>query len=335
MLEATLQADAREMQLIAAQDDIASPPHRFPAHDCGRKLPVLTAVTRLEARTEQAYLPCANNDAAAATSSPLPEATRPSGRTGVSSRPVRMPWPRATARRLTAQEAMPSPWWTCSSRTPLSASARSMASAWAIASWGSGSSGSTIARTQRGAIPDATKARASSSDSSPASMPMPRTASNSQSSRIPSSPWLAVTRSGSSVQAAMSVIRRSGSGSMAAEVLRDTGTPGHAARTERGADGAQRCGARLRCERLVAVVVVRVQVQGAGASLYRLARLGGEFFGRTGYRGMLAIAVERCLQQAVILRQGRLLLRRRLHADGPAGILPNEVLFTHLPIMEI
>ena len=118
---------------------------------------------------------------------------------------------------------------------------------------------------------------------------------------------------------------------MAAEVLRDTGTPGHAARTERGADGAQRCGARLRCERLVAVVVVRVQVQGAGASLYSLARLGGELFGRTGYRGMLAIAVERCLQQAVILRQGRLLLRRRLHADGSAGTLPNEVLFTLLP----
>jgi len=34
-----------------------------------------------------------------------------------------------------------------------------MASAWATASWASGSSGSTIARTQRGAIPDATKAR--------------------------------------------------------------------------------------------------------------------------------------------------------------------------------
>ena len=47
----------------------------------------------------------------------------------VSSRPVRMTWPRATARRLTAQAAMPSPWWTCSIRTPPSASARSMASA--------------------------------------------------------------------------------------------------------------------------------------------------------------------------------------------------------------
>ena len=118
----------------------------------------------------------------------------------------------------------------------------------------------------------------------------------------------------------MSAIRRSGWGSMAAEVLSEIGIPGHAARRPRR-------GARLRCERLVAVVVVRVQVQGSGASLYRLARLGGEFFGRTGYRGMFAIAVERCLQQAVILRQGRLLLRRRLHADGSAGILPYEVLF--------
>lgn len=47
--------------------------------------------------------------AAAATSSPLPAARRPSGSAGVSSRPVRMPCPRAIARRLTAQEAMPSP----------------------------------------------------------------------------------------------------------------------------------------------------------------------------------------------------------------------------------
>jgi hypothetical protein len=78
---------------------------------------------------------------------------------------------------------------------------------------------------------------------------------------------------------------------------------------------------------LVTVVVVRVEVQGSGASLYRLARLGCKILGRTRYRVMFAIAVERCLQQAVVLRGGRLHLRRRLPADGSAEILTNESLF--------
>ncbi len=52
---------------------------------------------------------------------------------------------------------------------------------------------------------------------------------------MPSSPWLAVTRSGSSVQAATSASRPAGSGSRAAEVLSEMRTPGQAARTARSA----------------------------------------------------------------------------------------------------
>ena len=45
--------------------------------------------------------------AAAATSAALPAARPPSGRTNVSSRPTRMPWPCSMARRRTAQVANP------------------------------------------------------------------------------------------------------------------------------------------------------------------------------------------------------------------------------------
>jgi DNA-binding MarR family transcriptional regulator len=48
--------------------------------------------------------------AAAAIRSPFPLACWPSGKTGVSSSPVLIPWPRWIARWLTAHEAMPSPW---------------------------------------------------------------------------------------------------------------------------------------------------------------------------------------------------------------------------------
>ena len=75
---------------------------------------------------------------AAVMSSPFPAAVRPSGSTGVSSRPVRMPCPRATARRFTTQEAIPSLWWICSVCTPALASVRSIASAWAKAVVGLG-----------------------------------------------------------------------------------------------------------------------------------------------------------------------------------------------------
>jgi hypothetical protein len=47
----------------------------------------------------------------------------------------------------------------------------------------------------------------------------------------PRSPWFTITRSGSSVNGATSASRRAGSGSMAADVLRETGTAGQAART--------------------------------------------------------------------------------------------------------
>ena len=66
------------------------------------------------------------------------------------------------------------------------------------------------------------------------------------------------------------------------------------------------------------MVVVRVQVQGSGAGFYRLARLGGEFFGRARHRGVLAIAVERRLQQSVPIRQGGLLLPWRSRTDESA-----------------
>jgi hypothetical protein len=85
-----------------------------------------------------------------------------------------------------------------------------------------------------------------------------------------------------------------------------------------GEDRAQRRGARLCLERFAVVAVVGVQVQGSGAGVYRRARLGGEFFGRTRRRGMVAIAVERRLQQAVAVRQGGLFLPWRLGADGTA-----------------
>ena len=61
-------------------------------------------------------------------------------------------------------------------------------------------------------------------------MPTPRAISSSQSSAIPGSPWLAVTSSGSSVHDATSAWRRAGSASMSAEVVSDTGTPGHSPR---------------------------------------------------------------------------------------------------------
>ncbi|HYZ05629.1 MAG TPA: hypothetical protein VE691_11140 [Rubrobacter sp.] len=72
----------------------------------------------------------------------------------------------------------------------------------------------------------------------------------------------------------------------------------------RGADRAQRHGARPRLERLAAVAVVGVQVHGSGAGCYRIACLGGEFFGRARCCGMVAIAVERRLQQSVSTLQG-------------------------------
>ena len=67
--------------------------------------------------------------AAAAATLLFPSAMRPSGRTAVSSSPVRIPWPRAAALRLTAQDAIPSPWWTWSSRMPASARTVSIAAA--------------------------------------------------------------------------------------------------------------------------------------------------------------------------------------------------------------
>ena len=52
---------------------------------------------------------------------------------------------------------------------------------------------------------------------------------------MPRSPWFAVTSSGRSVHAAISSSRRSGSGSISAEVLSEIGTPGQASRTARSA----------------------------------------------------------------------------------------------------
>jgi hypothetical protein len=60
---------------------------------------------------------------------------------------------------------------------------------------------------------------------------------------MPFSPWLAVTRSGSSVQPPTSSSRRRGSGSIAAEVVSEIGVPGQAARTDRTA-AAHGSGAR-------------------------------------------------------------------------------------------
>ena len=118
---------------------------------------------------------------------------------------------------------------------PASASVCSISAASVTAASGSELSGSTIARTQREAMPDATNIWASRSDNKPASIPMPRSMSRSQSSRIPSSPILAVRSSGSSVQAAVSSFRFFGSGSMPAEVVSDIGMPGQAERTARSA----------------------------------------------------------------------------------------------------
>ena len=146
-----------------------------------------------------------------------------------------MPCPRRTALALTAQLARSSPWWTCSRPTSARARTSSIAAASATAASGSAPSGSTIARTQRPGRAVATNASASPRVSSPASIPTPRASRCSQSATIPASPWLAVTRSGSSVQAATRARRRSGSGSISAEVLSDTGTPGHVARTARSA----------------------------------------------------------------------------------------------------
>ncbi len=107
--------------------------------------------------------------------------------------------------------------------TPASASACSIAAACSTAVSGSASRGSTIARMQREAMPVATKRCASSSDSSPSSMPIPRVTRSSHSSTMPPSPWLAVTKSGSSVQASTSASRRLGSGTTSAEVLNELG----------------------------------------------------------------------------------------------------------------
>ena len=84
---------------------------------------------------------------------------------------------------------------------PASASAASIAAACPVASSGAVSSGSISARVHRDASPEAMNARASPSDRRPASTPMPRANSSSHSSPMPSSPWLAVTSSGSSVHA--------------------------------------------------------------------------------------------------------------------------------------
>jgi hypothetical protein len=67
-------------------------------------------------------------------------------------------------------------------------------------------------------------------------MPIPREASRSQRAATRRSPpWFTDASSGSSVHAATRVARRAGSGSMPADVLRETSTPGHALRTARRA----------------------------------------------------------------------------------------------------
>ncbi len=88
---------------------------------------------------------------------------------------------------------------------------------------------------QRPARPERAKASASERVSSPASIPTPRPSRCSHSSTMAGSPWLAVTSSGNSVQAATSSSLLPGSASMSAEVLSEIGTPGHAARTARNA----------------------------------------------------------------------------------------------------
>ena len=81
-----------------------------------------TVIRDASARGESAALRAAT----AAIRSPFPRASRPSGKTGVSASPVLMPWPRWITRWLTAHEAMPSPWCTCSRATP----AREVCSRW-------------------------------------------------------------------------------------------------------------------------------------------------------------------------------------------------------------
>ncbi len=95
--------------------------------------------------------------AALRISAALSSATSPSGRTGVSSSPVRIPCPWWSARSLTAQLAIPSPWCTCSSVMFALVRTASMAAAWAMASCGSTSSGSTRTRTHRFANSDRTR----------------------------------------------------------------------------------------------------------------------------------------------------------------------------------
>src|ERR671917_1106379 len=200
-----------------------------------------------------------------------------------------MPWPRATARWLTAHKAMPSPWWTCSRLTPPSASARSMATAWATASWESGSMGSTSALTQHGAIPEATKARVVERQQASLDPDAPR---DEQFAEL-EDPLLSLIcrhqirkhRPGGNERAAAFGVGLDGC--RGAQRNGNTGA--------RGADRAQRHGARPRLERLAAVAAVGVQVHGSGAGCYRIACLGGEFFGRARCCGMVAIAVERRL----------------------------------------
>jgi hypothetical protein len=92
---------------------------------------------------------CALIAAAARTRVALSAAGWPSGRTVVSSRPVRMPWPRSSARLLTAQLATPLPWCTCSSEIPAATRISSISVAHATA-W----AGSAVVRGQGGGVAD-------------------------------------------------------------------------------------------------------------------------------------------------------------------------------------
>ena len=55
---------------------------------------------------------------------------------------------------------------------------------------------------------------------------------------MPTSPWLAVTRSGGAVQDSTARQRLAGSGSTSAEVLNEIGIPGHEAGTARSSRAA-------------------------------------------------------------------------------------------------
>ena len=170
---------------------------------------------------------CARTNAPAATTrSALSRAGEPSGSTVTSSNPVRIPCPLSSARRLTAQHATPYPWWTCSIEMPADTTISSIMAACRTAASGSRSSGSMRTRRHRPANPEATKARASSLVSKPASSATPRERRSSHSSMMPGSPWLTVTRSGRSVHPSTMRRRSLGSATIVADVVSDTGVSG-------------------------------------------------------------------------------------------------------------